>query len=90
MKDLYLQVSVELSGEKPGETISRKGAPMVYGITVPKTAVHPELGMKFVSFVLSEKGKEIMAKNGQPEITPPRVDCFEKLPQELKRFFKNE
>ena len=63
---------------------------MVYGITVPKTAAHPELGMKFVAFVLSEMGKEVMAKNGQPEIIPPRVDRFEKLPQELKSFVKNE
>jgi len=90
MEDLYRQVSVELSGKRPGETVSRKGAPMVYGITVPKTAAHPELGVKFVSFVLSEKGKEVMAKNGQPEITPPRVDCFEKIPPELKRFFRND
>lgn len=90
MKDLYHQVSVELSGKRPGETISRKGAPMVYGITVPKTAAHPELGVKFTAFVLSEKGKEVMAKNGQPEITPPRVDRIENLPQKLKHFFRNE
>jgi molybdate/tungstate transport system substrate-binding protein len=89
MNHLYQEVSVELSGKKPGETISRKGAPMVYGITVPKTAAHPELGVKFVSFVLSDKGKEVMAKSGQPEIIPPGIDCFEKLPQELRRFFRN-
>jgi molybdate/tungstate transport system substrate-binding protein len=89
MNHLYQEVSVELSGKKPGETIFRKGAPMVYGITVPKTAAHPELGVKFVSFVLSDKGKEVMAKSGQPEIIPPGIDCFEKLPQELRRFFRN-
>ncbi len=90
MNHLYQEVSVELSGKKPGETISRKGAPMVYGITVPKTAAHPELGVKFVSFVLSDKGKEVMAKSGQPEIIPPGIDYFEKLPQELRRFFRND
>jgi molybdate/tungstate transport system substrate-binding protein len=90
MNHLYQEVSVELSGKKPGETIFRKGAPMVYGITVPKTAAHPELGVKFVSFVLSDKGKEVMAKSGQPEIIPPGIDCFKKLPQELRRFFRND
>ncbi|MBD3413542.1 MAG: tungstate ABC transporter substrate-binding protein WtpA [Candidatus Aminicenantes bacterium] len=90
MTDLYKQVSVELTGKKPGETIVRTGAPMVYGITVPKTAAHPELGVKFVSFVLSEKGQKIMEQNGQPEIIPLRVDHFEKLQKELKSFFRKK
>ncbi|MFO7980678.1 MAG: tungstate ABC transporter substrate-binding protein WtpA [Candidatus Aminicenantes bacterium] len=90
MNHLYQQVSVELTGKKPGETIIRKGAPMVYGVTVPKTAAHPKLGVKFVSFVLGKKGREIMKKNGQPEIIPPKVDRFENLPAELKPFFKNK
>ncbi|HZX09810.1 MAG TPA: tungstate ABC transporter substrate-binding protein WtpA [Acidobacteriota bacterium] len=90
MNHLYQQVSVELTGKKPGKTITRKGAAMVYGITVPKTAAHPELGVKFISFVLSEKGREVMKENGQPEIIPPRVDHFEKLPLELKSFFSEK
>jgi len=90
LNHLYNQVSVKLSGKKPGEIIIRKGAVMVYGITVPKTAAHPELGVKFVSFVLGEKGRAVMKENGQPEIVPPQVDHFEKLPSELKSFFSEK
>jgi len=89
-KELYKTVSVEISGKKPGEKIVKKGKPMVYGITLSKTAKYPELGIKFIKFVLSEKGQEIMKKNGQPEIIPPLVDNFEKLPEELKSLFKKQ
>jgi len=43
LKDYYLTVSTEISGKKPGETIKKTGAPMVYGITIPKNAPNPEL-----------------------------------------------
>jgi molybdate/tungstate transport system substrate-binding protein len=85
--DFYSHAEIELTGSKPGETIVRKGAPMVYGITVPKTAASPELGTAYVEFVLSKKGRDIMAANGQPEIVPPLVDNKDALPGELKAFF---
>jgi len=90
MEPFYQQVSVELTGKKPGEILIRRGASMIYGMTIPKTAAHPELGVKFISFILGEKGREIMRENGQPEIIPPQVDHFEKLPLELKVFFNQQ
>ena len=72
---------------KPGEWIEKKGAPMVYGITLPKNSPNKEGGRAFLSFILGPEGQEIMKKNGQPEIVPPRVDNPEKLPEALKAFF---
>jgi molybdate/tungstate transport system substrate-binding protein len=86
--DFYSKAEIELTGSKPGETIIRKGAPMVYGITVPATAASPELGVAFVEFVLGKQGREIMATNGQPEIIPPLTDNMDALPEKLKTFFK--
>lgn len=83
----YALASVRITGRKPGEWINKHGAPMVYGITLPGNAAHPEWGVKFIAFVLGEEGRRIMAENGQPEIIPPRVDHPELLPQELKPFF---
>ena len=84
----YQTVSVKITGKKPGEWIQKQGAPMVYGITMPKNAPNPEAGIKFISFLLSEDGQKIMKKNGQPEIIPPHVDNREKLPEVLRKFFR--
>lgn len=85
--NLYARAVVRITGKKPGEWIAKQGAPMVYGITLPRNAEHPELGVKFIAFVLGRHGRRIMAESGQPEIIPPRVDFFAKLPVELKPFF---
>jgi len=83
----YSQVSVKISGKKPGEWITRRGSPMIYGITVPDNARNPRWGARFVAFVLGREGREIMSRNGQPEIIPPQVDFYNKLPEKLKSFF---
>ncbi len=82
--DLYSKVSLEISGKKPGEKIVKKGAPMVYGLTIPKTAKHKEWAVKFIEFILSDKGREIMKTNGQPVLKLPVVDNPEKAPEELR------
>lgn len=84
----YRQASLKITGKKPGQWLEKRGAPMVYGITLPKNAKNPGLGAQFIAFVLSEEGQSIMKKNGQPEIIPPIVDHKEKLPEILKEYFK--
>lgn len=90
LAEFYRTASIKISGKKPDEWINKRGAPMIYGITLPKNAKNPEWAAKFIEFILSKDGQKIMAKNGQPGIIPPRVDFYEKLPEALKRFFKNE
>ncbi len=87
LEDFYKTAEMKITGKKPGEWIVKKGAPMVYGITIPKNAKDPEGGAKFIEFLLGEEGQKIMKKNGQPEIIPPRVDMVDKLPALLKPFF---
>jgi len=82
--ELYSQVSVEITGKKPGEIIIKKGAPMVYGITIPKSVKHKKLAVKFIEFILGDKGREIMKANGQPVLMPPVIDNLEKAPAELR------
>jgi len=84
----YQTASVKITGEKPGEWTQMQGAPMLYGITMPNNAPNPEAGILFISFILGKEGQEIMKRNGQPEIIPPLVDNKEKLPEALKKFFK--
>ncbi|WP_458700258.1 tungstate ABC transporter substrate-binding protein WtpA [Sulfurospirillum sp. 1307] len=75
-KDIYKQVSFKINGKKPGTWITKKGSPMVYGITVvqnDKSPINKDGAVKFVNFVLSSEGQAIMKKNGQGVINPPII-----------------
>lgn len=73
---LYKTVFFKVTGKKPGSFIVKKGAPMVYGITIPQNANSPidKTGAKlFVRFVLSKDGQKIMKECGQGVINPPLI-----------------
>lgn len=72
----YKKATFKINGKKPGTWITKKGGPMVYGITVAQNAKSPvnkEGAILFVNFVLSEEGQAIMTKNGQGVINPPVI-----------------
>lgn len=71
--DQYKKATFQINGKKPGEWITKKGGPMVYGITVAEnnnSPVNKKGAVLFVNYVLSEQGQKIMTKNGQGVITP--------------------
>lgn len=69
MAETYATAIVEVTGTEPGTMLTRVGAPIVYGITMPVQAADSRVGREFVRFVLSAKGKEIMRANGQGVLT---------------------
>ncbi len=64
----YATVRVE-AGKGAGTTL-HTGAPIIYGVTVPKTAEHPALGLAFVEMLISDAGHGIFERAGQPPIVP--------------------
>jgi molybdate/tungstate transport system substrate-binding protein len=74
---LYAKVHFDITGKKPGLYLTKKGAPMVYGVTIVddgKRLPHNRKGAKaFLHFLLSDEGKTIMKQNGQGVIDPPAV-----------------
>ncbi len=87
MADVYRKVAVEISGKTPGSVITKQGAPMVYGVTIPKNARNPEAALAFVTFLLErDKGMAIMERNGQPSLVPMLSDTYDDIPGPLKRF----
>lgn len=86
LNDYYSSASINLTGKKPGETITVNGAAMVYGITVPANADHPDWGIKLVNFILGPEGRAIMTKNGHPVVNPAETGQYDKLPEELKLY----
>lgn len=64
--------------------------PIIYGMTIPCNAPHPELAEKWVKFVLGPKGQEIFRRERQISIVPALVDNKENLPPELWPYAEEE
>lgn len=87
MTETYRKVTVEISGPTPGSVITKEGAPMVYGITIPTNAPNPKAALAFLTFLLEhDKGMAIMERNGQPSLVPTYSDTYDAIPAPLKRF----
>ena len=82
----YSKAQVEIAGKKPGETITKTGKPIVYGITIPQDDPHPQLAVTWINFLLSPDGMAIMEANGQPPIIPAVTNNKSKLPDELRKY----
>jgi len=67
---------------------AKTGKPIVYGITVPKNAENPDMGLEFVKFVIGDAGQNIFADMGQPPIVPPEGSG--NVPEELKALMQLE
>lgn len=89
--DFYQTASVILSGGIPGETMVRRGDPMVYGVTIPKSSRNPEAALAFVEYLLnSEYGIKVMERYGQPSVVPAGTSSYNKIPKALKVYAREE
>jgi len=86
---LYATATVEVSGKKPGEKVILKGAPIVYGVTIPNNAPHRELALAYVATLLSPEGQAVMARQGQTPLTPALTAQYAALPEQLKPYCKD-
>jgi len=84
-KDYYARAEVKVKGKKPGEFLTIKGKPIVYGVTIPKNFPRQEIAIAWIDFLLSPEGRAIMEANGQLPITPATNDKS-KLPDRLKKY----
>ena len=85
-KDFYAIAEVEIAGTEPGTTITKKGKPIVYGVTIPSNFPNQELAIAWVEFLLSDSGMAIMGTNGQPPVIPAITNDLDKLPAELRGY----
>jgi molybdate/tungstate transport system substrate-binding protein len=81
---LYATVQIQLAGKEPGQTMTKQGTPIVYGITILKEAPNPSAAVAFVKFILSDEGRQAISDNYQTPINPPVADNFKFIPDALK------
>jgi molybdate/tungstate transport system substrate-binding protein len=84
--DHYARASVEVTGRRPGESLTRTGAPINYSVTIPKEAKNRSAAEAYVALLLSPEGRAVFERNGQSPIVPPMVDAAERLPETLKQW----
>jgi len=85
--DFYGTVSARISGRRPGGFITKSGAPIVYGVTIPKKAPNPAAAVAFLEFLLDEnKGMAIMRRHGQKSLVPAGTASFRNIPEPLRKF----
>ena len=78
----YARVSVHT---KNGDL---QGRPILYAVTIPLNAPHPQQALQWVQFLLGPEGQKVMRDNGFVVLEQPIADGFEQLPRELKRTVK--
>lgn len=56
----YAKASVKVAGKTPRDTLTIKGQPIVYALSIPTAAPHPDMAEKFVAFLLSPEGRSLL------------------------------
>jgi len=80
----YAKATIELSGIEPGETITKKAQPIVYGITMPFNGENKENALAFLKFLFDKnQGLKIIQDSGQPIHNIEVVTGADQLPSEL-------
>ncbi len=94
LADHYANASIEIGNRGntaaagTGKAQSMRGRPILYGLSIPKNADNPDAAEKFISLLLSDRGREIFVANHLE--APHSATCFqcEKLPQSLRPHVK--
>ncbi len=74
--------TVQTEAKQGAGTTLYAGSPIVFGLTVPKIAEHPDLGVAFAEMLIGPIGQDILVADGQPPIVP--ADGYGNIPASLK------
>jgi molybdate/tungstate transport system substrate-binding protein len=83
----YAKAASTVTGKSPGTTETKKGEPIIFGLTVPENALHKELALQFAEFLLEqENGLRIFKEQGQTICVPSTSASYHAIPEELKKY----
>ena len=86
---LYETASVDVTGSTPGSKMRVTGEYINYSLTVLDKAPDKDEAVKFVEFIISTEGMNIIRKNGQEPIIPFLTEQPENIPEVLRKYLKN-
>jgi molybdate/tungstate transport system substrate-binding protein len=79
----YAAARVDIRMKRGQGSRAVTGAPVVYGLTIPTTAPHAELAVRFVGFLLSDAGTKLLVRRGFHPISPATCNPCAGLPGQL-------
>jgi molybdate/tungstate transport system substrate-binding protein len=57
---LYASVSTRVTGNTPKDSVTFTGRPILFGVSIPRSATRSSLAQRFVAFLLSSDGQRIL------------------------------
>ena len=84
--DFYSTAVVDVTGSEPDTVSTLTGEAIVYGVTIPSNAPHPQEALDFVELMLGAEGQQILSDLGQPPIVPAQASDASKVPDQLKPY----
>jgi molybdate/tungstate transport system substrate-binding protein len=57
---VYAKASTRVLGKRPGDTLTMRGAAIVFAFSIPLQAEHPDLGQRFLEYAMSAEGQRVM------------------------------
>jgi molybdate/tungstate transport system substrate-binding protein len=69
----YGLVTTRVLGRNPGDSLVMRGAPILFAVTIPRDAPHPDLAEKFLAYLFSEDGRRIMRQRHFDALDKPIV-----------------
>lgn len=67
----YASARVRVANAAGKDSVTRTGAPILYGISVPRRAPHGDIGTRFVAFLLSPDGRAIFRRANVDALDTP-------------------
>lgn len=84
----YQRVDVRLDFRRFASVIPDfKGTRIVYGLSIPKNALHPQEAVRLIEFLLGPDGQRVFERSWQPLLPTPVCDNVQCLPEALRSLF---
>lgn len=88
--EYYSIAKTEVSGKEKNKKSVKKAEAMVYAASIIINAPHRNSAIKFMEFLLSDKGKKIMEVNGQPSINFVPKNYIQNVPDSIRKYVKEQ
>jgi molybdate/tungstate transport system substrate-binding protein len=69
----YATASTRVLGKRAGDTLTIRGRPILFGVTVPSGAPHGALAERFVAYLLSPEGRRILRREHFDALDAPAL-----------------